>query len=616
MAERTLLDLLMAQAERHPDRVAFRYCPDGVAEEARLTYAELDRRARALAARLQRDGATGRRVLIFCHPGLDSIVGFFGCFYAGAVAVPVDEHGPSQRAAAIIPDARADLALASATNQPRLAARLAELVGERPVRWHTLDAPAADGPGPDDWMLPRVDADTTAVIQYTSGTTAAPKGVVLTHRNYLHNLAVIRQAWQPGPGTDPDEPLTGVSWLPHFHDMGFVGGVLAVLHTAGSSVLMSPMSFYRRPLRWLEAMAHHRGTIGAAPDLGYHLCVQRSTPEQRAALDLSHWAVAVSGGDPVNAATLRSFAEAFAPAGFRAAAFRPAYGLAEATLAVTGVRAGPAPTILRLDRAAMGADRAADAAPDDPAAAEVVGCGRPGGDRVLIVDPDTRLRCGADGVGEIWVAGPSVAHGYWRRKPETERGFAARLADTGDGPFLRTGDRGFLRDGELFITGRCRDLITLAGVHHYPADIEATVQGADPALLAGRGAVFAVSARGSAAEHLVVVQEVHRHRAGPAELAGLIDAIRAAIDERHRVQAHIVVLTKSMQIPTTTSGKIQRAACRRLFVDGGIAAAARWDAPTPTPAGLDRKQVKSALAKLVGTAVMRQYWNPPPADPL
>ncbi len=604
----TLLELLSRQAERHRDKVAFRFCPDGEAEEARLSYAELDTRARAIAADLQQRGAAGQRVLLFCHPGLDAVAGFFGCFYAGAIAVPVDEHWASQRAAAVIPDARAEFALATTSSLTKLPARVADLVGGQQLRWLAVDDPQAD---PESWALPRVGADSVAVIQYTSGSTDTPKGVVLTHGNYLHNLEMTVRAWYGGSSgarIDPDDnSVTGVSWLPQYHDMGFVGGVLAPLYVGGSAVHISQVAFLMRPMRWLEAMSRHRAMISAGPNLGYHLCVQRSTPEQRAALDLSHWAVAVNGGDPVNAATLREFAEAFAPAGFRPDAFRPAYGLAEATLGVTGIADSPEPMVLYADRDAAAEDRVVPADPESETAAAVVGCGRPQDDQqVLIVDPDTRRRRGPDEIGEIWVAGPSVAQGYWRRPEQTQRTFGARLADTGEGPFLRTGDLGFLRDGELFVAGRSQDLITIAGSHHYPNDIEATVQACAPVLLADRGAAFAV-APSAGVEQLIVVQEVHRHHT--ADLTGVIEAIRAAVATHHRLEPHAVLLVKPMRIPTTSSGKIRRGACREQFEKRELEPVAQWPA-AGEPAGFDAKQLKSGLARMIGGALVRSYLDP------
>lgn len=605
----TLMHLLLAQAARHRDRVAFRFCPDGGEEHSRLTYHELDIKARAIASGLREQGATGRRVLVFCRPGIDSIAGLFGCFYAGAVAIPVDELWPSKRAAAVILDARADFALATAKTQAKSRTAVDSLVEGRPLRWCALDQPEGDA---ENWAMPRVDAGTTAVMQYTSGSTGSPKGVMLTHRNYLHNVTAICQAWRlRSERTPSDDSVTGVSWLPHFHDMGFVGGVLAPLCVGGTAVLLSPPAFFMRPIRWLEAMSHHRAVVSAAPNIGYHLCVKRSSAEERAALDLSNWSVAVNGGGPVSAATLQDFTEAFAPAGFRPEAFVPAYGLAEATLAVSGESDSPVPVIRHVDRCALGEDRVVDAAPDDATAATLVGCGRPGGGQdVVIVDRESRRRCRPDEVGEIWVAGPSVAHGYWRKPEESERTFSAFLADTGEGPFLRTGDLGFLRCGELFVTGRCQDLITIDGVHYYPNDIEGTVQGCDAALLPDRGAAFTVQPSWDAVEQLVVVQEVHRHRGSEAELADLIDAIRSAIAEHHKVEAHTVVLVKPMRLPTTTSGKIQRNACRQRFLDRDLEAVAQWQAP---PAGVPpgKGQLKAGVARLVGGALLRRYWDLP-----
>ncbi|UVO14166.1 fatty acyl-AMP ligase [Mycobacterium sp. SVM_VP21] len=603
----TLLDLLLQQADRRADQVAFRYCPEGDAEQGRLTYRELDTRARAIAAGLQRHGAAGQRVLLFSHPGLDSVAGFFGCFYAGAVAVPVDEQWPTKRAAAVIPDARAQFALSTADRQAKLRAKV-ETLSQGPLHWATLDEPEAD---PDSWILPPIDSHIPAVLQYTSGSTGSPKGVVLNHSNYLHNLAGMCAAWRLGfDGSPIDDPTIGVSWLPNFHDLGFVGGVLAPLYIGGTMVLLSRSSFFMRPIRWMQAMSKYRAEISAAPNLGYHLCVKRTSEAERAGLDLSHWKVAVNGGDPVDAATLDSFAETFAPAGFAPEAFLPAYGLAEATLAVTGGSASPMPVIRHIDRRALGEDRAVDAVAENPEAAPVVGCGRPGGGQeVVVVDPDTRRRCSDDEVGEIWVAGPSVAQGYWRKPADTARTFSAFLADTGQGPFLRTGDRGFLHDGELFIVGRCQDLITIDGTHYYPNDIEMTVQACDPVLLAGRGAVFAVEPRWNAVEQLTVVQEVHRHHT--VELGEVIEKIRAAIDTHHKIQAHTVLLVKPMSIPTTTSGKIQRNACREKLLARELTAVAEWRADPPGSRGVDMQQVKAGLARAIGGMLVRRYWEPP-----
>lgn len=574
----TLVEQLQQRAVRYAGKLAFAFSRDGEETDlSRLTYDELDARARRIAAGLQAQGAAGERVLVLCPPGLDFVAGLFGCLYAGSIAVPV--HPPVRdhlvaRVESIVADAQPEFALSNTEMQARIRDRVDGLAKGRPLRWSVTDT-AGDGAR---WVPPDVDADTIAMVQYTSGSTALPKGVVLSHGNLVHNLEAIRQTWKSGFGG----AATGVFWLPPYHDMGLIGGLLETLYVGGTSFLMPPSAFIKRPMRWLEAMSRHRATITAAPNFAYDICVELSTPEQRAALDLSSWSTAMCGAEPVRTTTLEGFAEAFAPAGFRPAAFYPVYGLAEATLLVSGGSDSPEPVVRHLDRAALRERRVVEAAPESPSATTLVGCGQPqGGQQVIIVDPETRRQCGADEVGEIWIAGPSVAHGYWRSPEQTEAAFAAYLADTGAGPFLRTGDLGFYGSGELFVTGRRKDLIIIRGSNHYPEDIELTVQACHPALLRGRGAVFSIAPRPDAVEQLVVVQEVNNPEAGEAELDEIVDTIRAAITEHHEIRADAVVLVKPMRIPTTSSGKIQRSACREQFLDGRLDAVAEWRAPLP-----------------------------------
>ncbi len=574
---RTLRDLLQHRAKRLQDKVAFSFSRHGEEEDSsRLTYRELDARARKIASSLQQQGATGEHVLVLCPPGLDFIAGFFGCLYAGAIAVPV--HPPVRehlvgRVESIIADVKPGFALATAEMQAKIKTTVDALADGRPVRWCVTDG---DGTADDvEWAAPDIDASTVAMVQYTSGSTSTPKGVVLTHGNLVHNLEAIRQAW------DGDDQAVGVFWLPPFHDMGLIGGLLETLYVAGTSILMPPTAFIKRPMRWLEAISRHRGTITAAPNFAYDMCVELSTPEERAALDLSSWSTAMCGAEPVRTATLQAFAEAFAPAGFRPEAFHPVYGLAEATLLVSGGSDSAVPVVQHIDRVALRENRVVDVAPDHPAAATLVGCGRPRGDqRVIVVDPATRRECRPDEVGEIWVAGPSVARGYWEDPQRSEETFAASLSDTGEGPFLRTGDLGFLQSGELFVTGRCKDLIIIRGSNHYPNDIELTVQNCHPALLPGRGAVFAVTPESGGAEQLVVVQEIDPSRAGEDEFAEIIATIRTGVTERHEISAHAVVLAQPLQLPTTSSGKIQRTSCRQQFLDGELPVVTAWSGPS------------------------------------
>ncbi|MGB5796415.1 MAG: fatty acyl-AMP ligase [Mycolicibacter algericus] len=592
----TLVELLRLQAERHADKVAFSFAPDGKQITARLTYRELDVHARAIATTLQHEGAAGERALVICRPGLDSIVSIFGCLYAGAVPVPVDT--PLPRLKLVAPDTQAAFAVATAGTRNQLQAVAADVPGLSTLRWCAIDEYTAD---PEDWETPDVDSSTTALIQYTSGSTRSPKGVVVTHGNLMDNLEAIRRAYHG------DEHETSVYFLPQQHDMGLIGGVLEMIYVGCSTVLMSPIVFFQRPMAWLEAMSRFRANTTAAPNSAYRLCVKSSTPAQRAALDLSHWTTAASSSEPIHASTIQEFADAFAPAGFRLEAFLPCYGLAEATLLVAAGPGHGVAGVRYVDAAALSEDRAVDVTPDT-AAVPVVSCGPPVyGQRVLIVDPETRLQRGPDEVGEIWVSGPSVAQGYWGRPEENAHTFAGFLADTGEGPFLRTGDLGFLCKGEVFVTGRWNDLITIRDGNYYPNNIEPTVHACHPALLADRGAVLAVQGTQGADNRLVVLQEVdHQQQVAADELPGIIDAIRAAVSAQHGLEAHDVLLVPAMRLPTTSSGKIRRAECRRQFLDGELEALAEWHAPAPPADRTPNAGGAGGLARLISNSLAQR----------
>ncbi|WP_235653563.1 fatty acyl-AMP ligase [Mycolicibacter icosiumassiliensis] len=559
----TLVELARQQAARYGEKAAlsFSYHGDG-RDGCVLTYRELDSCARAIGAALQHVGAAGCRVLVLCGPGLDGIAGIFGCWYAGAVPVPISQRvGP--RLSAVIADVEPGFAVASPELPRSVRSAVDALAGS--VRWcSTTDSDA------DAWVAPSVDADSIALIQYSAGSAHCPRGVVLTHENVMVNLEAITAV---GWGDSRD---VAVSWLPMHQPLGLIGAVLAGIYAGASTVLMAPSAFIARPMRWLEAISRYRATVTVAPDVAYRLCVQRSTPAQRAGLDVSCLSTAITGVQvqPVRAAAMGAFAEAFATAGFRAQAFLPVYGLAEATLVVAGGSQSERAVVRLVDQIGLQSGWALDADANDPGAVVVVGCGRPR-QQVVIVDPDTRLECGPDEVGEIWVSGPGVARGYWGAPAQTDRIFEAFLAGSGEGPFLRTGDRGFLWGEELFITGRCPDLVVLGGVHYYPNALEATVQDCHSVLLSGRGAVFA-----DESEKLVVVQEVSCP-VGEAELATLVPRIQSALLESYGVQADSIVLVAPMGLPTTPSGEIRRAACRWQYLDGDLDTLAHWHAPGP-----------------------------------
>jgi acyl-CoA synthetase (AMP-forming)/AMP-acid ligase II len=560
----SLAEVLQTWAGRSPDDLAFSFLIDGEEEGPRLTYGDLDRDARAVAAALQDVAGPGDRALLQYPPGLDFISAFFGCLHAGVVPCPaypprLDRLAQSgQVLAAIAADCRPRALLTSA-------ALAGFLHGDTLGAQHAITTDQLDHSLARRWREPKTDPDGPALLQYTSGSTASPKGVVVTHRNLMHNEAMIEAALEHrGPGG-------GVSWLPPYHDLGLVGGILQTVFHGGYCRLMSPLAFLQKPVRWLKAMSRYRGDTGGGPNFAFDLCVQRVSDEEKATLDLSNWSIAAIGSEAVSPQTMERFAAAFAACGFRREAFYPGYGLAEATLMVTGGRKGTGQVIRAVRAAALQEGRVVAAVPGEQDSRTFVGCGQAWlGQEVLIVDPATRLRCPPDAVGEVWVAGPSVARGYWKRPEETEQTFGARLAESGQGPYLRTGDLGFMQDGELFLTGRLKDLIVLRGRNHYPQDIEATVQAVHPGLRAGAGAAFEIVREGRPA--LVVVQEVDRpyRRADLSRVAG---DVRQAVAERHEVQVHDVQLLEYGSIPRTSSGKVQRHRCRSGYEQGALC---RW----------------------------------------
>jgi acyl transferase domain-containing protein/acyl-CoA synthetase (AMP-forming)/AMP-acid ligase II/acyl carrier protein len=575
-APQTMLDLLHLQAEHYEDKVAFTYSLDGESELGSVTYRQLDAKARAVASELQRQDVAGERVLVLCPSGLDFIAAMFGCFYAGTVAIPVHPPVHSRlisRVASIVADSRARIVLTTAEVQSELKPVVDDLPQGGLLRWCVADTDTlGDG---SDWVTPEIDCTATAFVQYTSGSTGTPKGVDVTHRNLLANLDDIRKVL----GRPDDVKL--VSWLPLHHDMGLIGAVFGVLYAGGTCHLMPPSAFISRPMRWPEMISRYGANFSVAPNFAYELCVERSTAEERESLDLSNWVGALCGAEPVRVATMQRFVDAFGPAGFKAESFDPVYGLAEATLFVSGTTDRSAKAKVRhVDSIALRGNNVVEVAAEHAAAATVVGCGPVAeSQEVVIVDPATHKQCGAHEVGEIWVGGANVARGYLGKPIDTAETFVAFVSDTGAGPLLRTGDLGFLLDGELFVAGRLKDLVIIRGRNYYPNDIEFTAQETHPGLLKGRGAVFAVTPESGAAEQLVVVQEFDREQISEADVDDVIAAIRTAITAEHQIHAHAVLLVDALRIPTTSSGKIRRRACRDKFIDGELETFGEWYAP-------------------------------------
>ncbi|MEH2436104.1 MAG: fatty acyl-AMP ligase [Nostoc sp.] len=573
----TLVELLIYRAKNQSEQKAYTFLQSIETEAASLTYEELHVQAQAIAASLQALNLGGERALLLYQPGLDFIAAFFGCLYAGVIAVPAYPPRRNQklsRLQAIAADAQAKIVLTSksildnlqtSSNQENL-----EISG---LHWLATDELSNDLA--QAWQPQELTGDTLAFLQYTSGSTGTPKGVMISHGNLLHNEQMIEKAFGHTNKT------IVVGWLPVFHDMGLIGNVLQPLYLGVPCILMSPVDFLQKPIRWLQAISHYKATTSGGPNFAYDLCIRKVTPEQLATLDLSSWEVAFTGAEPVRAETLEQFASTFAPCGFRKEAFYPCYGMAETTLIVSGGEKTALPITCNIDKAALEQNRIVKQYEAQGNTQTIVGCGQsPSDQKAIIVDPQSLTMCASEQVGEIWVAGPSVAQGYWNQPEETEKTFRAYLADTdiSDGetaiPFFRTGDLGFLQDGELFITGRLKDVIIIRGQNHYPQDIELTVEKSHPALKPASGAAFSIDFKGS--ERLVIVQEVERSYLRKLNVQEILGNVRQALIAHHGLDIYATVLIKTGSIPKTSSGKIRRQACRTAFIAGTLDVIEDW----------------------------------------
>ncbi|MFF9330322.1 fatty acyl-AMP ligase [Streptomyces sp. NPDC014776] len=555
---RTFTDVILDRAERTPEREALLLLPesDDRGRPNPVSYGALDAAARELAGWLQARGAQGERVVLMHLSRRQFAVSLLACLYAGAIAVPVPPTGGRRHHAVRVAGIVKDVAPCATFTDAALAPDVSRLLAS--CGYGSVPCLAADAvPVRVPWQRPELSEDTVAYLQYTSGSTGTPRGVVVTHGNLLANLAAIEEALGAGPG----ERVGG--WLPFHHDMGLVGQLLLPLYLGGTSVLLSPEAFLKRPARWLEAIGRYGIGVSGAPDFAYELCARQVTDEQVAGLDLSGWRVAVTGGEPVAAATGRSFTERFAPAGLRPEALTPCYGLAEATLLVSGGCLETAPAARAVDGEALERHQLREPRAGR-APRTLVACGRPYGSEVRIVDPES-LRTVADGgIGEIWVRGAGVAGGYWRDRTATAEVFDAVTAD-GEGGFLRTGDLGTLLDGRLHVTGRLKDVIVVGGRNLYPQDLEHAVQ--QISALFGTGTAFSVPGE---RERVVMVQELRTHKRYDLDLDGLAGDVERCLAEEFGISVDGVLLVRPGTIRRTTSGKVERAATRRLFLNGRL----------------------------------------------
>jgi acyl-CoA synthetase (AMP-forming)/AMP-acid ligase II len=570
----TMLELLAHQAAEQPDATAFAFLDDrdGISE---ITFGELDRRARVIAARLQLELRQGDRALLVYPAGLEFMSAFFGCLYAGVVAVPATYPKPKRpmpRLQRIALDCDAHVALSTAQTLTTLDPDLLS-TDAATSQWIATDE--LDDALAEMWEPPTVNSSDLAFLQYTSGSTSDPKGVMVSHANLLNNLECIRQSFGIFDNEADLTSRTGVFWLPAYHDMGLIGGILTPLYMGGRSVLMSPTAFLQRPLRWLQAIHDYQAIISGAPNFAYEYCVRRTTPNERSPLNLSHWRLAFCGAEPIRSETLTHFAEAFRDAGFRMTAFYPCYGLAECTLLAAGPDYQKEPRVLAVNRAALAEHNVVPECGEPAAMVQrLVGCGQSvPGHSIVIADSTTLKECPEGEVGEILIQGPSVTQGYWDRPEDTEQEFGAQV-EGHEGKFLRTGDLGFFRDGELYVTGRVKDVIIIRGRNHYPQDIEQSAEEAHPAVLAG--AAFALE--DAAGERLVVVHQIDRqHRSGDHQQ--VIQAIRRAIVEQHELDPYAIVLIRQTSLPITSSGKVQRNLCREQYLADKLRVVHSWINP-------------------------------------
>lgn len=577
---KTILDIILERATQWPDRIAFIYLADGETTEETITYQDLHNRAVRIAASLREAGRQpGERVLLMFPQGLAFIEAFFGCLFGGYVAVPIAIPGKNRgtdKVAHIVSNAGIGAALALTKTRESLRKLVPHSTwATDQIHWICTDQlPSVSEP--HTYSFPMPTADQLAFLQYTSGSTGHPKGVMVSHGNILANSAFIQHAFQT------NEQSVSVCWLPSFHDMGLIDGIIQPLYSGFTAVLLNPVHVIQKPIRWLRAFSRYKGTYGGAPNFAFDFCVDRTQPDERQTLDLRSIEHLYNAAEPIRAATMARFLTTFAPNGLQPEALFTCFGLAESTLAVTMCRHHRPPTTLTVDNSALEQNKVEIASHGRT----LVSSGWPMTDSILrIVDPVSQLACSQNEVGEIWTSGPSVGQGYWQQPELTEAIFQAHTNDD-ERPFLRTGDLGFVgSDGSLFVTGRLKDVIIIRGVNHYPQDIELTVEQSHPALQINAGAAFRIER--DEVEAVVVVQELKRTYLQTVLPEEVIQAILRQISLQHGISPAAVVLLPPNSVPKTTSGKIQRNACREAFLTNELPAVYQWETTALAPATTD-----------------------------
>ncbi|MFE0018243.1 AMP-binding protein [Mesorhizobium sp. NPDC059054] len=606
-----LVQIARERARLLNDKIAYANLRDGKEEQRQISYRQLDDSCRRIGAALQQRGAVGERILLLFPQGAEFVLGFFGTLYGGAIAVPAHTPKPNKRSwatfEAIVDDCRPRFIVTCRAIRDNIAAWSKPYPTISALELLCVEDLEQEN-SPDDWNEAADARTDIAFLQYTSGSTSTPKGVVVSHANLIHNARLTANHM------GHDEGTVIVSWLPLFHDLGLIGIVIQTLYVGATCYMMSPAAFSGNPALWLQAISRYRATSSMSSDFGYRLCVKSIRAEQLEGVDLSSWRNALNAAEPIHASTLASFQEKFAPFGFSEDAFFPAYGLAEATLLSTTSRVGEKPIVAKVDKAALARGVFTPSLNAD--AVELVSSGRPADDmEVAIIDPDTRSRCADGALGEVWVRGASIASGYWHAPEASRQTFAQSPAGATEPHFLRTGDLGFLWNGELFIAGRLKDLIISRGRNIYPQDIELTVKDSHAAFRTVNGAAFSVER--DDAEAIVVVHEIERTARNAIDLVELEKTVRGAVWLEHDISLADVVFIPPASLPKTTSGKVQRRLTKALYLSGELpllrprghekepTATGACEAPAPERRAMDTEELQQFILAetlaLVGT---------------
>lgn len=564
----SIIDLLSSKAIEYPNKVAFKYLINGEDDVISISYGQLVSESKRIATYLYNEGFTGKRALIMYHSSIDYIKVFLGCLYAGVIAVPVYPPSLSRnmdRVRSIMADANTNLVLTTSQLYSRIAKQFNKETSGFDIKWVCIDK--LDPPLSEEWKHPNITGDSIAFLQYTSGSTSAPKGVMISHNNILHNQEMIKNAFQT------NEHTVAVGWLPLYHDMGLIGNVLQPLYLGATSILMSPMDFLKRPFSWLKAISKYKATVSGGPNFAYDLCIKKITEEEKAQIDLSSWQLAFNGAEPIRYETIKKFSDEFSQCGFKLQRFYPCYGMAEATLLITGGDVSKGPVIKHFDSLSLTSNKVIESSNPDGSVALVSSGTSDFQEELCIVNPKTHYICSENEIGEIWVRGKNVANGYFGTGESSD--FSGRIQGRSS-TYLKTGDLGFINEGQLFVTGRLKDVIILRGKNYYPQDIELITENAHEGVRKGCIASFSVTHENE--DKLVIVAEAERAFRPriknvdtiKIKLKEITTSIRKNVMEEIGIQPYCICLIKTGSILKTSSGKIQRSLCKQGFLNNEL----------------------------------------------